>query len=308
MTEDDVKKVDEFVAKFSFDVKDKNNVVLRGGPQGDVNLAMGETYHCRIFNKRSNASLDFGVFLTNIEFRRKTFFSITVDIYLNDNLYRPNVYFYNLAIIQDRAPRFELNKDTISNNFDFWTTLQPAELLQHHSDVEFFRIAVSKAHGELSKDCRANIRNVRKTEKPLFAKLDNVKKGLPPSIRMQYKDGKVVVYGVKKNRPLRRLLEIGVNDRIESVFSEQDVVPFTVVAMDAEKMTVRGAVKSGGVEGLHDVFYYKYDQPFWKNLARADGLRSPEDSVPAFLMSSGGGRRSRRRHASKKRRSSAVWR
>ena len=261
----DEELIDDFVQNYAFEVNDTKHVRLQDlrNHKTLVPLNIGQVYSFVIGNRQYLA------LLTNIEFKQKVFFSVTVDVYLNDDqLFKPDVYFYNPPIIFERALRFPLHKDTISNNVAFWSTLTESNLGTHHSDVEFLRMVLKNTQSNHSKECRLNIRKTRRKYKDLFSKLDTVKSRkqmLFPTIRMekQKNEDRVVIYGIQKNLPMRPLLQLEIGDEIRTQYKSNPNQSMTVVEITEKNMIVEYSLKTGGVKYRLSVPFTKYKEPFW---------------------------------------------
>jgi len=261
--------IQDFIQKFQFEVvrTDKNvdrQVLLNHKAGASIPLRLGELYTCRTSSK--GKPTDYTAFLTNIEFRDKKFFSICVDIYLNDAIYKPDVYFYNLNFIQSRERRFPLKKTTVATHVAFWSSLRPAASLPtHHSDIAFFRAAVNKSRKPLSKECLINIRRTRHRSRRKFAEWDALKNkqlqkkakelGGDPrcTIRVTEDTGKVVVYGIERNAPMVVLKEIKVGDSLVESKVVTEIKPDHIAV-----------VLKKNDPPQHVSFDYK--QSFWQNL------------------------------------------
>lgn len=265
--------VDDFVRRFAFEAKGKMVSVRNLKLQTEaVDLKLGQLYTCEIDKVKYQA------FLTNIEFKNKMFFSVTVDLYKQgkiDALFKSNVYFYNPPVIFDRASRFPLHKDTISNNVAFWSTLEHAndhDLISQHSEVQFLRMALQNSPD--SKDCRMNIRETRKKSQTVFSKLDAIKnKRTLPTIRMEStitgSDKTVTIYGIQKNKPMEKLLQLHRGDQIKTKFNH-DGPEYIATVLDITRfsLVVEWEVKTEGLKRNREIFFKKFTDPFWKNLKK----------------------------------------
>ena len=222
-----------------FTIVNKNTVLLHKDKHKVVALKVGQTYTCNILNPSENKMYSYEVFLTNIEFRKflgvKRLFSVSVDMFRDNNLFKSDVFFYNLSFIKDRATRFPIKKDTIANNYGFWSTLTHNDFSKQHSDIQFYRMALDK--GTRGKECRINLRKTRKNHASLFEKLDKIKNNMSlPNIcfKVDASDDEnnnvVTVYGVSKNAPLKLLAGFKVGDKINGS---------TIEKIEANKIVIR---------------------------------------------------------------------
>jgi len=264
-------EIDEFTRHYAFEVKGKMVRVRNLERNTSVELALGQTYTCEI-----GSGAAYRAFLTNIEFKNKLFFSVTVDLYSKDVLFKSDVYFYNPPVIFDRSSRFPLHVDTISNNVAFWSTLEhAADLPTHHSDVQFWRMALEKTASSDSKDCRLNIRETRKKSGDMFTKLDAMKnKKNLPTIRMENANNEAItIYGIQKNKPMEKLLQLHRGDRILTKFNtsygEQELV-VTVIEITRTSLVIEWDVKEGGLKRRHEIYVNNYKDPFWQNLIKLE--------------------------------------
>lgn len=270
------KLVDEFVQRYTFDVKNKTVSVrnLDRNPTPPVDLKLGQLYRCEI------AKTVYLALLTNVEFKNKLFFSVTVDLYAKEGgaLFKPDVYFYNPPVIFDRASRFPLHKDTISNNVAFWSSLQTADesdLPAHHSEVQFLRMALENTASLNSKDCRRNIHETRKKNQEVLTQLDAAKNKKPlPSIRMENTNNETVtIYGMQKNKGMKQLLKLKRGDQVQTQFNTnygvQELV-VTVVDITSSSVVIEWAVKEGGLKRSHEIALNHYEDPFWQNLVKLE--------------------------------------
>lgn len=264
LSNEDLKQVNQFTSSYSFYVSDKNTVNLLKNKK-KVALKVGETYGCKILNKSENKLYEYEVFLTNMEFRKvsgtRRLFSVSVDLFLDNKLFKSDVYFYNLAFIKHRTTRFPIRPDTISNNYAFWTTLQPREFKTHHSDIQFYRMALE--NGTRGKECRANLRKTRKNHASTFTKLDEIKNKISlPKICFKVEDvesssSKVVhVYGISKNAPMKKLAELKVGDKIKD--------DETIQMIDSMKMIVRHRDDDTVYAQMFD--YNSNSSHFWRKI------------------------------------------
>jgi hypothetical protein len=178
-------------------------------------LKIGDTYECTINHEK------YGVLLTNIEFKDipkkfkdELFFSITVDFYHGDTLYKPNVYMYDPSRLDERETRFKLNFSTKNNHEQFWRTLKAADLgKQHHTEVSFLKDVIRQGHP--SKVCMYQLALVREQNKDLFATLDRLKANLTyPFIKVVISGTLLSVYSIQKNMPMSVGMTVRVGDII----------------------------------------------------------------------------------------------
>ena len=219
LTKQEADLIGRFGESIHADSKQNTATVLTPGRRTNVVLQLGKLY------RFVNQSQPYVAFLTNIEFitdhHRKTLFSVTVDVYhSNGTLYKPNVYFYNLSLIQKRDERFPLKKDTIANNFEFWTTLDDNNDIEtafpHHSEIEYFRAALPSSKRKHSKNCRLNLR-LPESAHTILRDLDHLKEKMQlPDVRVVGDtDNKLVtIYGIQKNLPMKALLTIRSGDKL----------------------------------------------------------------------------------------------
>jgi len=191
-----------------------------------------------------------------------------------------DVYFYNLAIITDRTSRFPLRRDTVSNNYDFWTTLEASELPMHSTQVQFYRAALNKSNG---KECRATLlSNTRKKRSSMFSRLDEIKNRIPlPTIRVKSTQGNmaVAVFGIQKNQPMKKLIEVKVRDELETAFDDSPQ-KFTVLSIKPDGLLVSGAAKKGGLERQREISFNP-EQSFWKNVKEVQEFFVAEETATA---------------------------
>ena len=197
---------------------------------------------------------------------------------MDNKLYKSDVYFYNLAVIKDRTSRFPLRKDTVSNNYDFWTTLEPAELPMHSTQVQFYRTALKKSNG---KECRATLlSNTRKKRSSTFSRLDELKNRIVlPTIRVKSTQGNMalVVFGIQKNQPMKKLAEVKVNDELETSFDDSPQ-KFKVLTIKSDGLLVSGAAKKGGLERQREISFNP-EQSFWKNMKEVQEFLAAEETT-----------------------------
>jgi hypothetical protein len=249
------------------DSKQNTATVLTPGRRTAVVLKLGKLYGF------VHQSQPYVAFLTNIEFitdhHRKTLFSVTVDVYhSNGTLYKPNVYFYNLSLIQKRDERFPLNKDTVANNFEFWTTLDDNNDIEtafpHHSEIEYFRAALPSKR-KPSKNCRLNLR-LPESAHTILRDLDHLKEKMQlPDVRVVGdKDNKLTIYGIQKNLPMKALLTIRRRDKLRD-------------GQTVESITDDGVVL---VEKPNEIISFN-DATFWKDLKVVHDFLMPTSSSAA---------------------------
>jgi hypothetical protein len=234
------------------DSKQNTATVLTPGRRTAVVLKLGKLYGFQ------NQSQPYVAFLTNIEFisdhHGKTLFSITVDVYhSNGTLYKPNVYFYNLSLIQKRDERFPLKKDTVTNNFEFWTTLDDNNDIEtafpHHSEIEYFRAALPALSSKRkpSKNCRLNLR-LSEAARTTLKDLDHLKQKMQlPNVIADDHNKLTTIYGIQKNTPMKPLLTVrrGYNVRndqlvksiVHDFLTDKTPVPPTVPSTSTARAT-----------------------------------------------------------------------
>jgi hypothetical protein len=304
MRQNAVRKIDEFVRNYQFKLKDNKHVSLHNLARRTwVDLNVGQLYLSEISYKKPTKYV---AVLTDVEFKKKLFFSVTVDLYTMDNrLFKSGVYFYNPPTIFDRASRFPLHQDTISNNVAFWSTLELAsdQAIPHHSYIEFLRLTMKNK----GKECRLNIRETQKKSKDVFSKLDAVKnRKNMPTIRMEHESSTALaVYGIQKNQPMQKLMQIKTGDtlltKVQMNGSEQEH-EVAVVSITETHIRVQWEVKEGGLTYTQDISLKNYKDPFWRNLVKVtadhnqqtnivDFLAHPSSSRKTLLKTDGGGRR-----------------
>lgn len=199
-------------------------------------LQVGETYECTINRVK------YELILMNVEFKDGRFFSISVDLYHNDALYKANVYMYDPARLQERTSRFQKNKDTENNHHQFWTTLRPTEMAQQHTEVSFLRDVIQQ--GAASKVCMYQLALVLQENKELFASLDKLKAGIKyPYFKVVPSDDlkAVDVYSIQKNRPMQRLIQVKVGHDLSNGTKIVAINPTEVIVSnhrDGEKRSV----------------------------------------------------------------------
>jgi hypothetical protein len=203
--------------------------------RGGFPLQVGETYECTIHQVK------YELVLTNIEFKDRRFFSISVDFYQNDALYKPNVYMYDPKRLQERTTRFLLNKDTERNHHQFWSTLRPVEMGQHHTEVSFLRDVIQQ--GAASKVCMYQVALLLQENKDLLATLDKLKSGItyPYFKVVPSEDFKELdVYSIQKNRPMRRVVHAKVGERLSNGTKIDGIASTEVILSDdnGKKSTV----------------------------------------------------------------------
>jgi hypothetical protein len=268
LTKQESDLIGRFGESIHADSKQNTATVLTPGRRTAVVLKLGKLYGFQ------NQSQPYVAFLTNIEFitdhHRKTLFSVTVDVYhSNGTLYKPNVYFYNLSLIQKRDERFPLKKDTIANNFEFWTTLDDNNDIEtafpHHSEIEYFRAALPSSKRKPSKNCRLNLR-LPESAHTILRDLDHLKEKMQlPDVRVVGdKDKLVTIYGIQKNLPMKALLTIR---RLDKLRDGQTV----------------GSITDDGVvlvEKPNEIISFN-DATFWKDLKVVHDFLMPTSSSSA---------------------------
>ena len=240
----------EFDKEYSFTEKSDGSVVMKHNG-AVLDLVVGK---CYAYTERQStgATKSYHAFLTNIEFKDKKFFSITVDVYNNsstESLHKSNVYVYNPIRLPERATRFRIKQNTVSKTIEFWKTLTLDESFpkKQHSDIEFFR----NAHHYLKpnktgKSC--SIREKNKTLKDRFRKLDRLKKhNKRPLLREEH--GLVTVYSFPTNKLHVKEFEFRKGDILEQEVADKVWKTLTVLDVLADRVTLQ----ADGRE--HDVFY-----------------------------------------------------
>lgn len=138
---DHVRQIDDFGKEYSFTENPDGSVVMKHNGGAALDLVVGKCY--AYTERRSTGSpKTYHAFLTNIEFKDKKFFSITVDVYTSstESLHKSNVYVYNPIRLPERTTRFHIKRDTVSKTIEFWKTLTLDESFprEQHSEIEFF--------------------------------------------------------------------------------------------------------------------------------------------------------------------------
>ena len=252
--EDHARQIVEFEKEYSFEEKPDGSVVMKhngSSAAGVLELVVGK---CYAYTERQSTGSPktYHAILTNIEYKDKKFFSVTVDVYDDtESLHKTNVYVYNPVRLPERTTRFRIKRNTVLKTMEFWKTLTLDESFpkKQHSEIEFFRNAHQYLKpNKTGKSC--SIREKNKTLKDRFRKLDRLKKHTKrPLLRVREEHGLVTVYSFPTNKLHVKEFEFRKGDILEQEVADKSWKTLTVLDVLADRVTLQ----ADGRE--HDVFY-----------------------------------------------------